>query len=225
MGNSNVTLVPTESPGTGTVCHNNLSSIPASYVMISYTLFPLPPCLWKFLAQRSHKELLIHLLHVVHREIQTRLQEISSGFEDDLQWYNCYKETYAPLCSDSVPGFTLQTTNPIFFSWISLVCPRRWYFYQRRCFLLSPFELSWNKSKDFCKTEGSTLTIVDTPEKLVRILGWYSKWLTLQLPREVEMRGQFGWCNMGWEEERKGEVAGWDPKPLALNLEVRDSSQ
>ncbi|XP_004741663.1 C-type lectin domain family 5 member A isoform X1 [Mustela nigripes] len=46
------------------------------------------------------------------------------------------------------------------------VCPRRWYFYQRRCFSLSPFELSWNKSRDFCKTEGSTLAIVDTPEKL-----------------------------------------------------------
>ncbi|XP_045877037.1 C-type lectin domain family 5 member A [Meles meles] len=46
------------------------------------------------------------------------------------------------------------------------VCPRRWYFYQRRCFLLSPFELSWNNSGDFCKTEASTLAIVDTPEKL-----------------------------------------------------------
>uniref|UniRef100_G1M994 C-type lectin domain containing 5A n=1 Tax=Ailuropoda melanoleuca TaxID=9646 RepID=G1M994_AILME len=45
-------------------------------------------------------------------------------------------------------------------------CSRGWYFYQRRCFLLSPFELSWNKSRDFCKTEGSTLAIVDTAEKL-----------------------------------------------------------
>ncbi|XP_045648439.1 C-type lectin domain family 5 member A isoform X3 [Ursus americanus] len=45
-------------------------------------------------------------------------------------------------------------------------CSRGWYFYQRRCFLLSPFELSWNKSRDSCKTEGSTLAIVDTAEKL-----------------------------------------------------------
>ncbi|XP_035942492.1 C-type lectin domain family 5 member A isoform X1 [Halichoerus grypus] len=46
------------------------------------------------------------------------------------------------------------------------VCSRGWYFHRRRCFLLSPFELSWNKSSDFCKTEGSTLAIVDTPQKL-----------------------------------------------------------
>ncbi|XP_077706325.1 C-type lectin domain family 5 member A isoform X2 [Canis aureus] len=45
-------------------------------------------------------------------------------------------------------------------------CSRTWYFLQRRCFWLSPFELSWNKSRDFCKREASTLAIVDTPEKL-----------------------------------------------------------
>ncbi|XP_046951472.1 C-type lectin domain family 5 member A isoform X3 [Lynx rufus] len=46
------------------------------------------------------------------------------------------------------------------------VCPNRWYFHQGECFWLSPFEMSWNKSRDFCKTEGSTLAIVNTPEKL-----------------------------------------------------------
>uniref|UniRef100_A0A8C8WYM6 C-type lectin domain containing 5A n=2 Tax=Panthera TaxID=9688 RepID=A0A8C8WYM6_PANLE len=46
------------------------------------------------------------------------------------------------------------------------VCPKRWYFHQGECFWLSPFERSWNKSRDFCKTEGSTLAIVNTQEKL-----------------------------------------------------------
>ncbi|KAF6275891.1 C-type lectin domain containing 5A [Rhinolophus ferrumequinum] len=46
------------------------------------------------------------------------------------------------------------------------VCPRRWDFHQGRCFFLSTFEMSWNKSKDYCETEESTLAIVNTPEKL-----------------------------------------------------------
>ncbi|XP_077637188.1 C-type lectin domain family 5 member A isoform X2 [Crocuta crocuta] len=46
------------------------------------------------------------------------------------------------------------------------VCPNRWYFHQGKCFWLSPFEMSWNESRDFCKTEGSTLAIVNTLEKL-----------------------------------------------------------
>lgn len=45
-------------------------------------------------------------------------------------------------------------------------CPKGWYFHRRRCFWLSPFEGSWNKSRDFCKTEGSTLAVVNTSEKL-----------------------------------------------------------
>uniref|UniRef100_F6TFY6 C-type lectin domain containing 5A n=1 Tax=Equus caballus TaxID=9796 RepID=F6TFY6_HORSE len=45
-------------------------------------------------------------------------------------------------------------------------CPRGWDFNQERCFLLSTSELSWKKSRDFCETEGSTLAIVNTPEKL-----------------------------------------------------------
>ncbi|XP_047415868.1 C-type lectin domain family 5 member A isoform X2 [Sciurus carolinensis] len=46
------------------------------------------------------------------------------------------------------------------------VCPKDWDFHQRRCFFLSTSELSWNKSRDDCVTKGSTLAIVNTPEKL-----------------------------------------------------------
>ncbi|KAL2777779.1 C-type lectin domain family 5 member A isoform 2 [Daubentonia madagascariensis] len=46
------------------------------------------------------------------------------------------------------------------------VCPKDWDFYQGRCFFLSTSESSWNKSRDFCEREGSTLAIVNTPEKL-----------------------------------------------------------
>ncbi|XP_012032655.1 C-type lectin domain family 5 member A isoform X2 [Ovis aries] len=46
------------------------------------------------------------------------------------------------------------------------VCPKGWDFHQGRCFFLSKSELSWNKSMNFCKEKGSTLAIVNTPEKL-----------------------------------------------------------
>ncbi|XP_004430738.1 PREDICTED: C-type lectin domain family 5 member A isoform X1 [Ceratotherium simum simum] len=46
------------------------------------------------------------------------------------------------------------------------VCPRGWDFHQGRCFFLSTSESSWNKSRDFCEGKGSTLAIVNTPEKL-----------------------------------------------------------
>ncbi|XP_074172131.1 C-type lectin domain family 5 member A [Rhinolophus sinicus] len=55
------------------------------------------------------------------------------------------------------------------------VCPRSWDFHQGRCFFLSTFEMSWNKSKDNCEREESTLAIVNTPEKLVRALEGYSE--------------------------------------------------
>ncbi|XP_007950942.1 C-type lectin domain family 5 member A [Orycteropus afer afer] len=45
------------------------------------------------------------------------------------------------------------------------VCPRGWDLHQGRCFLLATSELSWKESKSFCEAEGSTLAIVDTPEK------------------------------------------------------------
>ncbi|XP_064343356.1 C-type lectin domain family 5 member A isoform X2 [Camelus dromedarius] len=45
-------------------------------------------------------------------------------------------------------------------------CPRGWYFHQGRCYFLSISELPWNKSVESCKARGSTLAIVDTPEKL-----------------------------------------------------------
>uniref|UniRef100_A0AAA9RWT9 C-type lectin domain family 5 member A n=2 Tax=Bos TaxID=9903 RepID=A0AAA9RWT9_BOVIN len=46
------------------------------------------------------------------------------------------------------------------------VCPKGWDFHQGRCFFLSKSESSWNKSMNFCKEKGSTLAIVNTPEKL-----------------------------------------------------------
>ncbi|XP_008247086.1 C-type lectin domain family 5 member A isoform X2 [Oryctolagus cuniculus] len=46
------------------------------------------------------------------------------------------------------------------------VCPKDWDLHQGRCFFLSTSELSWNKSRDDCQTRGSTLAIVNTPEKL-----------------------------------------------------------
>ncbi|XP_064145695.1 C-type lectin domain family 5 member A isoform X2 [Loxodonta africana] len=45
-------------------------------------------------------------------------------------------------------------------------CPAGWDLHQGKCFLLSIFESPWNKSRSFCKEEGSTLAIVNTPEKL-----------------------------------------------------------
>lgn len=109
------------------------------------------------------------------QETETTRGEISSWIQDDLYRYNCYKETHDPLSYVSVPGFTFTTTYLTLFSWISLVCPRRWDFHQGRCFFLSAFEKSWNKSKDYCETEESTLAIVNTPEKLVRALEGYSE--------------------------------------------------
>ncbi|XP_036994487.2 C-type lectin domain family 5 member A isoform X4 [Artibeus jamaicensis] len=46
------------------------------------------------------------------------------------------------------------------------VCPRRWDFHQGRCFFLSTSEMSWDESRAICEEEGSTLAIVNTPEKL-----------------------------------------------------------
>ncbi|XP_012576270.1 PREDICTED: C-type lectin domain family 5 member A [Condylura cristata] len=46
------------------------------------------------------------------------------------------------------------------------VCPQGWDFHEGRCFFLSASELSWNKSRDFCEAKGSTLAIVNKPEKL-----------------------------------------------------------
>ncbi|XP_016060554.1 PREDICTED: C-type lectin domain family 5 member A isoform X2 [Miniopterus natalensis] len=46
------------------------------------------------------------------------------------------------------------------------VCPTRWDFHQGRCFFLSSSEMSWNKSRESCEAEGSTLAIVNMPEKL-----------------------------------------------------------
>ncbi|KAI5273975.1 C-Type Lectin Domain Family 5 Member A [Manis pentadactyla] len=46
------------------------------------------------------------------------------------------------------------------------VCPREWDLHEGRCFFLSTSELSWNKSRDFCEAEGSSLAIVNTPAKL-----------------------------------------------------------
>ncbi|XP_025147477.1 C-type lectin domain family 5 member A isoform X8 [Bubalus bubalis] len=45
-------------------------------------------------------------------------------------------------------------------------CPKGWDFHQGRCFFLSKSESSWNKSMNFCKEKGSTLAIVNTPEKM-----------------------------------------------------------
>ncbi|KAM5303751.1 C-type lectin domain family 5 member A [Glossophaga mutica] len=46
------------------------------------------------------------------------------------------------------------------------VCPRRWDFHQGRCFLLSTSEMPWDESRAICEAQGSTLAIVNTPEKL-----------------------------------------------------------
>ncbi|CAO2603300.1 C-type lectin domain family 5 member A, partial [Lemmus lemmus] len=45
-------------------------------------------------------------------------------------------------------------------------CPKDWDLYQGRCFFFSTSESSWNNSRDDCATRGSTLAVVDTPEKL-----------------------------------------------------------
>ncbi|XP_005405456.1 PREDICTED: C-type lectin domain family 5 member A isoform X5 [Chinchilla lanigera] len=47
------------------------------------------------------------------------------------------------------------------------VCPPHWQnFHQIRCFFLSTSESTLDKSRDDCARRGSTLAIVDTPEKL-----------------------------------------------------------
>ncbi|KAM7325647.1 hypothetical protein ACRRTK_015900 [Alexandromys fortis] len=45
-------------------------------------------------------------------------------------------------------------------------CPKDWDLHQGRCFFFSTSESSWNNSRDHCATRGSTLAVVDTPEKL-----------------------------------------------------------
>ncbi|XP_023592636.1 C-type lectin domain family 5 member A isoform X3 [Trichechus manatus latirostris] len=45
-------------------------------------------------------------------------------------------------------------------------CPTGWALHQGKCFLLTTSESSWNKSRSYCEGEGSTLAIVNTPEKL-----------------------------------------------------------
>ncbi|XP_008821762.1 C-type lectin domain family 5 member A isoform X1 [Nannospalax galili] len=45
-------------------------------------------------------------------------------------------------------------------------CPKDWYFHQGRCFFFSSSESSWNNSRNDCVAKGSTLAIVDIPEKL-----------------------------------------------------------
>ncbi|XP_077706324.1 C-type lectin domain family 5 member A isoform X1 [Canis aureus] len=84
--------------------------------------------------------------------------QIFGGSEDSLlptEIYGRVSPTFGSSDVSSVPTESSRTA-----------CSRTWYFLQRRCFWLSPFELSWNKSRDFCKREASTLAIVDTPEKL-----------------------------------------------------------
>ncbi|XP_054420052.1 C-type lectin domain family 5 member A [Pteronotus mesoamericanus] len=46
------------------------------------------------------------------------------------------------------------------------VCPSRWNFHQGRCFFLSTSERAWNKSRGNCEAQGSTVAIVNTPEKV-----------------------------------------------------------
>lgn len=46
------------------------------------------------------------------------------------------------------------------------VCPRGWDFFQGSCFYFSSNELPWNKSREFCEAQESTLAIVNTPSKL-----------------------------------------------------------
>ncbi|XP_052029481.1 C-type lectin domain family 5 member A isoform X1 [Apodemus sylvaticus] len=46
------------------------------------------------------------------------------------------------------------------------VCPKDWDFHQGRCFFFSTSESSWKDSRDYCATKGSTLAVVNTPEKL-----------------------------------------------------------
>ncbi|XP_057634938.1 C-type lectin domain family 5 member A isoform X1 [Chionomys nivalis] len=45
-------------------------------------------------------------------------------------------------------------------------CPKDWDLHQGSCFFFSTSESSWNNSRDYCATRGSTLAVVDTPEKL-----------------------------------------------------------
>ncbi|XP_021078462.1 C-type lectin domain family 5 member A isoform X2 [Mesocricetus auratus] len=45
-------------------------------------------------------------------------------------------------------------------------CPKDWDFHQGRCFFFSTSELPWKTSRDDCVARGSTLAIVNTPEKL-----------------------------------------------------------
>ncbi|XP_042104873.1 C-type lectin domain family 5 member A isoform X3 [Ovis aries] len=80
------------------------------------------------------------------------------------------------------------------------VCPKGWDFHQGRCFFLSKSELSWNKSMNFCKEKGSTLAIVNTPEKLetdkscgfspwIGKIPWRRKWQ----PTPVFLLGESPW--------------------------------
>ncbi|XP_027626330.1 C-type lectin domain family 5 member A [Tupaia chinensis] len=75
------------------------------------------------------------------------------------------------------------------------VCPKGWDLHQGRCFFLSSFELSWNKSRDSCEAEGSTLAIVNTPEKLkfLQVITGAEKYFIGLMYQQAEKRWR--WIN------------------------------
>ncbi|XP_023568638.1 C-type lectin domain family 5 member A isoform X2 [Octodon degus] len=61
--------------------------------------------------------------------------------------------------------FGSSTNNIIPTRSYGTVCPPYWKKFHQRCFFLSTSELTWNNSRDDCAKRGSTLAIVDTPDK------------------------------------------------------------
>uniref|UniRef100_A0A2K5CSD1 C-type lectin domain family 5 member A n=1 Tax=Aotus nancymaae TaxID=37293 RepID=A0A2K5CSD1_AOTNA len=67
---------------------------------------------------------------------------------------------FPQIFNKSDDGFTTTTRS------YGTACPKEWEFHQGRCFFLSTSESSWNEGREFCERKGSTLAIVNTPEKL-----------------------------------------------------------
>ncbi|XP_036782018.2 C-type lectin domain family 5 member A isoform X1 [Manis pentadactyla] len=120
----------------------------------------------EFFPQRGQKDLLIQSLHVTDRETETRLVKFLPGLRMiciNMIVINRPVSHYLMTQFQDSHSETLISYSVFL---ISLVCPREWDLHEGRCFFLSTSELSWNKSREFCEAEGSSLAIVNTPAKL-----------------------------------------------------------
>lgn len=215
---------PTESYGAGKVHGNNPFSSPWSLSTEFLEIFPIVSFLMDFFPQRGQKDLLIQSLHVTDRKTETRLVKFLPGLRMICINIIVIKR---PMSHYLMTRFQDWHSKPLIsysLFLISLVCPRGWDLHEGRCFFLSTSELSWNKSRDFCEAEGSSLAIVNTPAKLVRALEWCREAGGLLQPPWAEM-GQSERQGRGGAGLRDAEAAGRGAQAPCCESGGGDSSQ